>query len=76
MNRKDFKFEIVINGPNLCKCDVVVNEAMNLFWNNKGGAGSLELLRNFIIEKFKYYDGDSEVLYRILNKENNMPFMK
>ena len=75
MNRKDLEFEIAINGPNLDKSDVVVNEAMNLFWNNKGGDESWYFLGTSVIEKLKHYDGDSEVLHRILKKKNNMPFI-
>ena len=71
----DFEFDIDVNGPNLAKCDAVVNETMNLFWNNKGGDGSSHFFRTSVIEKIKHYNGDSEVLCRILNKKNNLPFM-
>ena len=71
----DFEFEIAVNGPNLAKCDGDVNEAMNLFWNNKGGDGSWNFFGASVIEKLKHCYGDSEVLHRILNKKNNLPFI-
>ena len=53
-----------IHRPNLAKCDAVVNEAMSLFWNIKGGDVSWHFLGTSVIEKLKHYDGDSEVLHR------------
>ena len=42
-----------IQSPNLAKWDAVVHEAMNLFWNNKGGDGD----GNSVIEKTKHKIG-------------------
>ena len=32
------EFEIAVNGPNLGNCDAVVIEAMNDYWNSRGGS--------------------------------------
>ena len=55
-----------IHRPNLAKCDALVNEAMNLFLNNKGGDARWHFFGTSVIKKIKHYDGDSEVLHRIL----------
>ena len=55
-----------IHRPNLAKCDALVNEAMNLLWNKKGGDGRWHFFGTSVIEEIKHYDGDSEVLHRIL----------
>ena len=55
-----------IHRPNLAKCDALVNKAMNLVWNNKGGDGRWHFFGTSVIEKIKHYDGDSEVLHSIL----------
>ena len=60
----------ILDGPNLDICDVAVNEAMNLFWNNKGGDRSWHFFGTSDNKKLKHYDGDSEVLHKILNKKN------
>ena len=52
---------------------IVIN--CNLFWKNKGGDGSWHFFRISVIDKLNDYYGDSEVLHRILNKNNNLPFM-
>ena len=65
----DFEFEIAVNRPNIAKCYAVVNEAMNLLWNNEGCDGSWHFFGTSVIEKIKYNDGDSEVLHRVLNNK-------
>ena len=47
----------------------------NLFWNNKGWDVRWHFFRTSVIDKLKDYDGDSEVLHRILNQKNNLPFI-
>ena len=39
------------------------------------GDGGWHFFITSVIENLKHYDGDSEVIYRILNKKNNLPFM-
>ena len=59
-HNKYWERTLLINGPELYKFVVVINEAMNLFLKNKGGYGSWHFLETSVIEKFKHYDGDSE----------------
>ena len=65
------EFEIATNGPNIANCDGVVKEAMDNYW--KGGAW--HFFRTSVIEKVKTYKGNSEVMDRMMNKQNNLPFM-
>ena len=67
--RRDFEFEIAVNGPNLAKCDDVVNEANNMFWHDKKVDGSWKFVGTSVREKLKHYDKDLEVHQRILNKK-------
>ena len=63
------EFEIAVNGPNLAKCDDVVNEAMNMFWHDKEVDGSWHFVGTSVLEKLKHNDKDLEVHQRILNKK-------
>ena len=71
------EFEIAVNGPNLAHYDTVVSEAMDLYWRSKSkdGLGDWHFLKTSVVEKLKKYDENSEVLHRILNQKNNLPFM-
>ena len=66
------EFEIAVNGPNLAHCETVVSEAMYLYWGSKSKDGLGDW---HVVEKLKKYDDKSEVLHRILNQKNNLPFM-
>ena len=66
-------FEIATNGPNVANCNSVVKEAMDLYWCRR--RGTWNIFRSSVIEKLKSSRGDSEVMDRIMNTENNLPFM-
>ena len=51
-------------------CDGVVKEAMDIYW--KGGPWHF---RSSIIEKLKVFKGESEVMDRMMSKDNKLPFM-
>ena len=67
------EFEIATNGPNVANCNSVVKEAMDLYWCRR--RGTWNIFRSSVIEKLKSSRGDSEVMDRIMNTENNFPFM-
>ena len=71
------EFEIAVNGPNLAHCETVVSEAMDIYWRGKSndGLGEWHFFKTSVLEKLKKYDDNSEVLHRILNTRNNLPFM-
>ncbi len=77
------EFEIAVNGSNLANCDAVVVEAMNHYWASKqkwptggvGGMGDWHFFRKSLIEKLKTYQGDSEVLDKLMSTKNNLPYM-
>ena len=71
------EFEIAVNGPNLAHCDRVVCEAMDKYWREKSkeGLGECHFYKVSVIEKLRKYDGKSEVLHRMMNEKNNLPFM-
>ena len=69
------EFEIAVNGPNLANCDSVVSEAMDDNWRGKGGTEGWHFIKTSVVEKLKSYDGNSQVLHRILNTRNNLSFM-
>ena len=48
-----------IHRHNLAKCDALVNEAMNLFWNSKGGDGRWHFFGTSVIEKIRGSSQDS-----------------
>ena len=71
------EFEIAVNGPNLAHCDTVVEEAMKLYWRSKSadGVGDWHFVRTSVIEKLKNKTGESQVLSRMVNTKNDLPFM-
>ena len=69
------EFEIAVNEPNLANCDSVVSEAMDAYWRGKDAAGAWHFFKTSVVEKLKTYDGGSQVLHRIMNNRNNLPFM-
>lgn len=71
------EFEIAVNGPNLAHCETVVCESMDLYWRGKSqdGLGEWHFFKTSVVEKLRKYDENSEVIHRILNEKNNLPFM-
>ena len=59
--------------PTFANCDGVVMEAMTTYWSSRGG--DMHFFRKSVIEKLKKFQGDSEVMDRILKSKNNLPFM-
>jgi hypothetical protein len=68
------EFEIAVNGSNLANCDSVVSEARDAYWRGKDAAGAWNFFKTNVIEKLTTYDGGSQVLHRITNNRNNLPF--
>ena len=62
------------NGPNIANCNSVVKEAMDLYWTIR--RGTWHICRSSVIEELKSFRGDSEVMDKIMNTENSLPFMK
>ena len=67
------EFEVAVNGPNLANSASVVKEAMDLYWSSRGGFW--HFYRRTVIEKLKVFKGDSEVMNRLMNTPNHLPFM-
>jgi hypothetical protein len=67
------KFEIATYGPNIANCNTLVKEEMDLFWSSR--RGTWHIFRSSVIEKLMSSRGDSEVMDRIINTENNLPLM-
>ena len=67
------EFEIACNGPNLANSDGVVCEAMDSYWRKKGS--HWHFFRTSVLEKLNRYEGESEVLNRMIKTKNNLPFM-
>ena len=67
------EFEIATNRPNIANCNSVVKEAMDIYWSSR--RCTWHIVRSSVIETLKSSRGDSEVMDRIMNTENNLPFM-
>ena len=55
----------------------IVCEAMDKYWREKSkeGLGEWHFYKVSVIENLRKYNGKSEVLQRIMNEKNNLPFM-
>ena len=67
------EFEVAVNGPNLANCGAVVKEALDDYWSSRGGR--LHFCRRSGVEKLKAFKGNSEVMNRMMETPNHLPFM-
>ena len=67
------EFEVAVNGPNLANCGAVVKEAMDDYWSSRGGRW--HFYRRSGVEKLKAFKGNSEVMNRMMETPNHLPFM-
>ena len=67
------EFVINIYGPNFPNSDSVIKEAMDDYWNGKGG--EWHFFRKSVIEKVKKYKGDCESLNSLLTAPSKIPLI-
>ena len=73
------EFEIAVNGPNLARCDIIVQEAIDKYWKYKSKdgkvAGEWHFYKKSVLEKLSSLEDNSVVLNRMMKQKNNLPFM-
>ena len=67
------EFEVAVNEPILANCGAVVKEAMDDYWSSRGGRW--HFYRRSGVEKLKAFKGNSEVMNRMMETPNHLPFM-
>ena len=63
------EFEISVNEPNLAHHDLIIIEALNLYWEGK----PWRFYRTYLVEKLVAPLGSSSILERLKSVKNSLP---